>query len=218
MRRRLGRADQGKLDEYFESVRATERRIEFAEKQASKLERPPIAEPAGIPEQRGEYLRLQAELFVLAFQYDLTRVATLVVDPERWDSPRTFHGVFDKPRNHHVLTHSKEAGAKDDVAKIDRFHVEFYAHVLERLKSIREGQGTLLDSTTVAMGSGISDGDRHDYANLEVLLAGGQLQQGHFHYDGDHPLANLWLTLAQHAGVKRERFADSSGVIRELLV
>ena len=218
LRGALGRADQGKLDEYLESVRATERRLEFAEKISGRMEKPPMAEPAGIPERRGDYLRLQAELFILAFQYDLTRVATLVVDPERWDSPRTFHDVFDKPQNHHVLTHSKDMGAKDDVAKIDRFHVEFYAHIVERLKSIREGEGTLLDSTIVSMGSGISDGDRHDYANLEVLLAGGSLKPGHFHYQDDHPLANLWLTLAQNAGVSAERFADSTGAIRDLIV
>lgn len=218
LRGALGRADQGKLDEYLESVRATERRLEFAEKISARMEKPPMAEPAGIPERRGDYLRLQAELFILAFQYDLTRVATLVVDPERWDSPRTFHDVFDKPQNHHVLTHSKDMGAKDDVAKIDRFHVEFYAHIVERLKSIREGEGSLLDSTIVSMGSGISDGDRHDYANLEVLLAGGSLKPGHFHYQDDHPLANLWLTLAQNAGVSAERFADSTGAIRDLIV
>lgn len=217
MRGKLGRADQGKLDEYLESVRATERRIEVAEQIQSKLAQPPMPEPAGVPQKRGDYLRLQAELFILAFQYDLTRVATLVVDPERWDSPRTFHDLFDKPQNHHVLTHSKDAGAKEDVAKIDRFHVEYYAHIVERLKSIREGEGTLLDSTIVTMGSGISDGDRHDYANLEVLLAGGRLKPGHFHYQDDHPLANLWLTLAQSAGVKSERFADSTRAIRELM-
>ncbi len=214
----LGKADQGKLDEYLESVRATERRLEFAEKIAAQMERPSMAEPFGIPERRGDYRRLQAELFILAFQYDLTRVATLVVHPERWDSPRTFHDVFDKPQNHYVLTYRKDIGAKDDVAKIDRFHVEFYAHIIERLKSIREGEGTLLDATIVSMGSGISDGDRHDYANLEVLLAGGRMKPGHIYYQDDHPLANLWLTLAQNAGVSTERFVDSTGAIRDLIV
>jgi hypothetical protein len=157
-------------------------------------------------------LRLQAELFVLAFQNDLTRVATLVIDPERWDSPRMFHGLFDKPQNHHVLTHTKGDEAKAAVAKIDRFHVEFYAHVVERLKATG-----LLDSTTLVMGSGISDGDQHNYADLEVLIAGGGWKRGHFHYEGKRPLADLWLTMAQSAGVKRERFADSTGAIAGLI-
>ena len=128
-----------------------------------------------------------------------------------------FHGLFDKPQNHHVLTHTKGADAKVAVAKIDRFHIEFYAHVIERLRSIREGEGTLLDSTTLVMGSGISDGDSHNYADLEVLIAGGPWKRGHFHYEGKRPLADLWLTMAHQAGVKRERFADSTGALHELI-
>jgi hypothetical protein len=217
LRAKLGRGDQQKLDEYLESVRSTERRIQLAEKAAARLGRPPLPEPAGIPETRGEYLRLMADLFVFAFQQDLTRVATLIVDPERWDSPRMFHGVFDKPQNHHVLTHTRTDESRAAIAKIDRFHMQFYAHVIERLKAIREGDGTLLDSCTVALGSGISDGESHNYKNLEVLLAGGGWPRGHFHYEGERPLADLWLTLAGHAGLKRERFADSTGLLKELV-
>jgi hypothetical protein len=209
---RLGGDDQEKLGEYLESVRATEKRIQKAEQIAKQIRKPTLAEPAGIPESRSDYLRLQAELFVLAFQNDLTRVATLVIDPERWDSPRMFHGLFDKPQNHHVLTHTKGDEAKAAVAKIDRFHVEFYAHVVERLKATG-----LLDSITLVMGSGISDGDQHNYADLEVLIAGGGWKRGHFHYEGKRPLADLWLTMAQSAGVKRERFADSTGAIAGLI-
>ncbi len=217
---RLGRADREKLGEYLESVRATEHRVELAEKAAKRLGKPPMAEPAGIPEERGDYLRLMGDLIVLAFQNDLTRVASLIVDPERWDSPRMFHGVFDKPQNHHVLTHTKGDEAKAALTKIDRFHVELFAHVVGRLRGIREGEGTLLDSCCVVMGSGLSDGDSHKYSDLEVLLAGragGVLTPGaHHHFAGEVPLANLWLTLAQSAGVKRERFADSTGAISQI--
>ena len=217
---RLGREDQQKLGEYLESVRATEHRIELAEQAAKRLKRPPLPEPEGIPEQRGDYLRLMGDLIAHAFQNDLTRVASLIVDPERWDSPRMFHGVFDKPQNHHVLTHTKGDEAKAALTKIDRFHVELFAHVVERLRGIREGEGTLLDSCCVVMGSGLSDGDSHKYSDLDVLVAGragGALAPGaHHHFGGEVPLANLWLTLAQAAGVKRERFADSSGIIPSL--
>lgn len=216
LRTRLGRDDQAKLDEYLNSVRETERRIQLAEKAAARIGPPPLPEPAGIPEQRGDYLRLMGDLMVHAFQLDLTRVATLVVDPERWDSPRLFHGVFDKPQNHHVLTHTKGEEAKDKLTQIDRFHVAQFAYVVEKLRSIREGDGTLLDRTTVIMGSGISDGDSHNYADLQVLLAGGALRRGHFRFDGQRPLADLWLTLAQRVGVKRERFADSTGTLHEI--
>ena len=201
-------------------MRATERRIELAEKAAQRVKKPPIPEPAGIPEERGAYLRLMGDLIVHAFENDLTRVASLIVDPERWDSPRMFHGVFDKPQNHHVLTHTKGDEAKAALTKIDRFHVELFAHVVERLRGIREGEGTLLDSCCVVMGSGLSDGDSHKYSDLDVLVAGragGTLSPGaHHHFKGEVPLANLWLTLAQAAGVQRERFADSSGIIPTL--
>ncbi len=211
LRRRLGRADQQKLGEYLDSVRVTEQRIQHAEAASTRIGRPPLQEPAGIPEKRADYLKLMADLFVHAFQSDLTRVATLLIDPERWDSPRMYHGLFDKPQNHHVLTHTKGDEAKDKLAKIDRFHMEFYAYVVGRLKETK-----LLDSTTLVMGSGISDGDSHNYGDLQVLIAGGGWKRGHFHYEGKRPLADLWLTMAQQAGVKHERFADSTGILSEI--
>ncbi len=216
LRARLGRDDQQKLDEYLSSVRETERRIQLAEKAAARIAKPPLSEPVGVPERREDYLRLMGDLIVHAFQLDLTRIATLVVDPERWDSPRLFHGVFDKPQNHHVLTHTKGDEAKDKLTQIDRFHVAQFTYVMEKLKSLRDGDGSLLDRTTLVMGSGISDGDSHNYADLQVLIAGGALKRGHFHFEGQRPLADLWLTLAQQAGLKRDRFADSTGVLKEL--
>jgi hypothetical protein len=211
LQKRLGSDDQAKLGEYLDSVRATEQRIQRSEAAAKRIGKPPLPEPKGIPEKRGEYLCLMADLFVHAFQNDLTRVATLMIDPERWDSPRMYHDIFDKPQNHHVLTHTKGDEAKAKLAQIDRFHMEFYAHVVERLKATG-----LLDSTTLVMGSGISDGDQHNYADLEVLIAGGGWKRGHFHYEGKRPLADLWLTMAQSAGLKQERFADSTGTLREI--
>jgi hypothetical protein len=220
MRRKLGRTDRAKLDEYLTSVRDVERRLERAEQQAAARTEPPIAVPLGIPEDRRAYLRLMADLLVLAFQLDQTRVATLVVDPERWDSPRMYHGLFDKPQNHHVLTHTKSDEAKQTLSQIDRYHVEFFRDVVQKLAAIREGDQRLLDSCCVAMGSGISDGDSHNYRNLQVLLAGragNSVAHGqHLHFHGDRPLADLWLTLAQAGGCSLKRFADSTGPLAEL--
>ncbi|MCB1211489.1 MAG: DUF1552 domain-containing protein, partial [Verrucomicrobiales bacterium] len=157
LQRRMGREDQAKLGEYLDSVRATEQRIQRAEAASKRIGKPTLPEPQGIPEKRAAYLRLMADLFVHAFQCDLTRVATLLVDPERWDSPRMYHDLFEKPQNHHVLTHTKGDEAKEKLAQIDRFHIEFYAHVVSRLKATN-----LLDSTTLVMGSGLSDGDQHN--------------------------------------------------------
>ena len=209
--KRLGNDDQRKFAEYLDSIRSTELRIERAEVASKRISKPTIDEPKGIPEKRSEYLRLMADLMIHAFQNDLTRVATLIVDPERWDNPRLYDGVFDKPQNHHVLTHTKGDEAKEKLAQIDRFHMEFFAYAVERLQATR-----LLDSTTIVMGSGISDGDSHNYGNLEVLMAGGDWNRGHFHFEGDRPLADLWLTLGQRAGLSLSRFADSLGTLKEL--
>jgi hypothetical protein len=210
---RVGKADQEKLQEYLDSVRATEKRLALAAKLAATRSLPALAEPAGIPERRGDYLNLQAELCLLAFQNDLTRVASIVVDPERWDSPRHYHELFDAPQNHHVLTHTKGEAATAAVAKIDRFHIQFYADIVAKLAKTPDGEGSLLDSTTVVMGSGISDGDLHHYSDLQVLLAGGGIRPGCQHFTGKRPLADLWLSLATKAGLNLPRFADSAGSI-----
>jgi hypothetical protein len=215
LRGRVGADDKRKLDEYLDAVRSAERRVEGAERAAAG--QPPTPEPAGAPADRGEYIRLMADLIVLAFRQDVTRVATLVIDPERWDSPRTYHWLFDKPQNHHGLTHTKGDEARDKVGKIDRFHVEQYAYLVKRLKATADGDGSLLDQCAAVIGSGISDGDKHLYSDLPVVVAGragGALRTGYYQtYPGKVPLANLWLTLLRAFGGTRPRFADSTGVL-----
>ncbi|MEM9368926.1 MAG: DUF1552 domain-containing protein [Planctomycetota bacterium] len=219
LRGQLGYGDRQKLDEYMASVRATEKRIELSKKAMARRSEPPIPEPKGIPEKRGDYIKLMADLMLLAFQLDLTRVATLVVDPERWATPRMYHDVFDKPLEHHRLTHSKDPVSKQQLAKIDAFHVEQFAYLIERLKQTRNAVGgSLFEETTLVMGSGISDGNRHDFNNLQVLMSGGGIKRGeHFKYEGQRPLADLWLTLLHAHGVKHERFADSAAPVSEIL-
>ncbi|QDT37871.1 DUF1552 domain-containing protein [Stratiformator vulcanicus] len=221
LRTKLGRADRFKLDEYLDSVRSIENRIQAAEKFKERDLEIPIERPKSAPERRGEYIRLMGDMIVLAFQLDLTRVATLVIDPERWDTPRMYHGVFDKPQNHHVLTHTKGDEAKEKLAKIDRFHVEQYAYIVERMKQIPEGDGTLLDNSAVVMGSGMGDGRVHSYRDLPVVVAGklgGHLKTGfHHQFKGYEPIANLWLSLLQASGVEAPRFADSTGVVKEIM-
>ena len=220
LRGNLGAGDRAKLDEYLDAVRATERRVQLAEK-AAAAGKPPIPEPAGAPADRGEYIRLMLDLIVLAFRQDRTRVATLVVDPERWDTPRVYHGVFDTPQNHHALTHTKDPSAKDKIAQIDRFHVAQYAYLVEQLKAVREGSGTLLDQCAAVIGSGISEGNSHNYKDLPVVVAGkagGALATGfHKKFAGEVPLANLWLSLLHAFGVNAPRFADSTAPVKDVL-
>lgn len=134
--------------------------------------------------------------------------------------PADWEAVLKSPQNHHVLTHTKGDEAKEKLARIDRFHVEFYADVVRRLAAVPEGDGTLLDSCCIAMGSGLSDGDSHNYRDLQVLLAGGAAGActpgRHLHYAGNRPLSDLWLTLGKVGGMKQTRFADSTGLLGEL--
>lgn len=215
LNRRLGGADRQKFAEYLESVRDVEQRIERAEQRASSAQRPPLARPKGIPDERGEYIRLMGDMIAIAFQQDLTRVATLLVDPERWDTPRMYHGVFESPQNHHVLTHTKGHEAKEKLRRIDYFHVEQFAYLVKRLQEIPEGNGSLLDACVVSLGSGMGDGRVHDYNNLPLITAGsggGIIGTGKHHaFGGKIPLANLWLSLLQRVGIEQDQFADSTG-------
>ncbi|MEM7144735.1 MAG: DUF1552 domain-containing protein [Verrucomicrobiota bacterium] len=218
LRGQLGYGDRQKLEEYMESVRATEKRIQLSKAAMEQRREPPIPEPKGIPEKRGDYIKLMSDLMLLAFQLDLTRVATFVVDPERWATPRMYHDVFDKPLEHHRLTHSKDQKSKAQLAKIDAFHVEQYGYMIERLKQTQtESGGSLFDETTLVMGSGISDGGKHSFNDLQVLMAGGGIERGeHFRFDGERPLADLWLTLLHAHGVGLERFADSERLVPDI--
>ena len=215
--RKLGGNDRAKLAEYLASVRQVEKQIQRAEIHASANQEPPIKRPNGKPENRGEYIRLMTELIAIAFQQDLTRVATLVIDPERWDTPRMYHGVFDNPQNHHVLTHTKGDEAKETLKKIDRFHVDQFAHFIRRLSEIPEADGSLLDNCLLTYGSGMGNGTVHDYNDLPIVTAGGlgkAIRTGqHYRFENKVPVANLWLTVANRTGIEVESFADSTGAL-----
>ena len=187
---------------------------------------------------RGEYIRLMGNLMVVALQTGLTHVATLMVGPERWDTPLTFESLFEKPRSHHVMSHDP-AKFIDDLLKVDHFHIEQFAYLVEKMDSIEEADGTsLLDNTIFTYGSGLGDGATHQYSSLPIIVAGsggGKLITGKHLNLSDKagsvgqvngkfsqtrigkPLANLWLTQARAMGVKLDRFADSTGSIGQLL-
>ncbi len=222
LKSKVGSEDQSKLDEYLDSVRAVEERIDRAVAAAETRGAPPIPRPEGIPARRDEYIRLMGDLIILAFQQDITRVSTLLIDPERWDTPRQYHGVFDEPQNHHVLTHTKGEEALEKLQKIDHFHVQQFAYLVEKLRAIPEGEGTLLDQCAITLGSGMGDGRVHDYSNLPILTAGrlgGRLKTGeHWKFDGKRPVADLWISLLKGMDIETERFADSTGLLSDVLV
>lgn len=218
--RKLGSGGRDKLGEFLASIRDVETRIQRAEVHATKSKKPPVSRPQGVPDNHGQYIRLMADMIAIAFQQDLTRVATLVIDPERWDTPRMYHGVLDSPQHHHVLTHTKGGEAKEKLAKIDRFHVERFAYLVRRLGEMKDRDGRLLDNCLLTFGSGMGNGTVHDYNDLPIVTAGGLCGKfatgNHYRFDSKVPVANLWLSMAQQAGVEVDNFADSTGTISEV--
>ncbi|MDA0767431.1 MAG: DUF1552 domain-containing protein [Verrucomicrobia bacterium] len=222
MRRKLGYVDQQKFAEYFESVRMIETQMDRLEKMKGELAEVTMEEPPDSRLPRGEYIRLMGDLMVVALQTGLTRVATMMVGPERWDTPYLYDGLFERPMSHHQMSHNQKDFA-EKLLRLDRFHMEQFAYLVERMEGVEESDGTsLLDNTLFTYGSGLGDGATHQYNDLPILVAGsggGKVRTGgHLNCADGTPLANLWLTQARVMGLEMERFADSTGPVGALLV
>lgn len=222
MRQELGQADSQKFAEYFDSIRTIEQQMDKLEKMKGELAKVSINEPAAARLPRGEYIRLMGDLMVVALQTGLTNVATFMVGPERWDTPFTFEALFDKPRSHHQMSHNQKAHV-NDLLKIDHFHMQQFAYLVEKMDNIQEAHGkSLLDNTIFTYGSGLGDGATHQYTDLPIIVAGsgrGKLLNGkHLKLPKGTPLSNLWLTQAQAVGMNLNRYADSNGVVSKLIV
>lgn len=221
MKKDLGYADGQKFSEYFDSIRSIETQMDRLESMKGELAKVSFDEPAEAYLPRGKYIRLMGDLMVVALQSGLTNVATFMVGPERWDTPYLFDGLFDKPMSHHGMSHN-QTKMIEQLLKVDRFHMEQYAYLLEKMEGVMEADGsTLLDNTLFTYGSGLGDGSTHQYNDLPIIMAGGgnQVKTGqHINMPEGTPLANLWLTQARMMGVKMKRFADSSGEIEAVKV
>ncbi len=219
MQKRVSISDRRKLDEYLDGIRELERRLEFQGDEAAETEtRPVVTRPTRIPKDYATHIRLMGDLMVLAFQADLTRVATFMLADE--GSNRTYPAL-DIDEGHHAISHHDSRPEQlEKLAKINHYHVEQLAYVIKRLKETREGSGTLLDNTVVVYGCGISDGNRHNHNDLPILLAGrggGMLQPGrHLQFAKNTPLMNLFLSLLQGAGISQDSVGDSTGALEGL--
>ncbi|MCP5519171.1 MAG: DUF1552 domain-containing protein [Verrucomicrobiales bacterium] len=212
----LGYTDRRKLDEYLTAVRELEQRIERAEHFARAL--PEVEKPTGIPDTYQDHLRILFDLLTLAFQTDTTRIASFMLAHDGSNRPYPWLGV---PEGHHDLSHhGNDEAKKEKIAKINRFHLEQFAHFIGKLKSVPEGDGTLLDNCMIVYGGAISDGNRHNHDDLPVLLAGGgrgTIQTGrHVRYPRNTPMANLFLSLLDRMDAPVDRFGDSTGRLNGL--
>src|SRR5213595_3290930 len=219
LNRKLGPGDRAKVSHYLETVREVERRIQKAEADAAGNPLPDLDRPVGVPAAYADHARLMFDLQVLALQGDVTRVITFQLARET--STRTYPEIG-VPDPHHPTTHHRNDPEKlAKVAKINAFHISLFAYFLEKLKSTRDGDGSLLDHSVYLYGSGMGNPDVHDHVNLPILVAGGgagRLKGGrHIKYAEPTPLANLHLTLLDKVGVHLDSFADSKGKVKELL-
>ena len=225
LRPRLGLRDRDKLDEYTDSVRTVEQQIERVQHRQEDLRKwnPQRPVKSWQTMHRDEFIQVMGDLMILALQTDLTRVATLMTAPERWSTPLKIDGWFERPIEHHSWTHDQgNEHVRNDLAKLDRFHVEQFVQLVKKMSSVADGETTLLENTMFLLGSGLGSGERHESTNLPTIIAGragGQLKTGqHLRYPRETPIANLWLSLARMMGVAGDRIGDSTGLLSDIMV
>jgi hypothetical protein len=212
LRSTLGPQDQLKINEYTESIRDVERRIQKAEEQRD-LELPLMEQPQGVPPAFEDHLALMLDLQLLAFQSDLTRVISFMIGKEQSARPYPQIGV---PEAHHPLSHHGEIpDLIAQMSKINRYHAELFARYLTKLRATSDGDGSLLDHMTILYGSGISNSNRHSGDNLPIVVVGGgagRLAGGrHLTYTDKPSMANLLVTLMDKLDVPVERIGGSTG-------
>ena len=212
LKRELGTSDRTKLDDYTESVRDVERRIQRAEEQ-SDLELPEMQQPQGAPPVFEDHLKLMLDLQLLAFRSDLTRVVSFMIGKEQSARPYPQIGV---PEAHHPLSHHNNVPEiVAHMSKINRYHTELFSNYLAKLRATPDGDGSLLDHMTIMYGSGISNSTRHAGDNLPIMLVGGgagRLPSGrHIRYAKEPSLANLLVTLMDKMDVPVDRIGGSTG-------
>lgn len=214
--RQVSKHDRQRLDQYLTAVREVETRIEHAENN-------PVSEqdrkrPTGIPETYREHMHMMFDILLLAFQTDATRMVTFTLS---YDGSNRAFPEIGIPEAHHQLSHHRGNEEKlKKLARIDQFYVEQFVWFLERLRSVQEGDGTLLDNSMLVYGGCISEGNQHLHSNLPIVLAGrggGSLQPGKWLQAADPtPMCNLHVALSQRMGLTLDRFGDSTGSLQDI--
>ena len=215
----IGPEDRHKIGQYLDAVRDVERRIQKAEEQSAR-ELPLVQQPAGIPATFEEHMRLMFDLQLLAYQTDLTRVASFMVGREI--SGRTYNQIG-IPDAHHPLSHHLDDPVKIGImSKINTYHVVLFAEFVEKMRSTPDGDGSLLDHSLLLYGAGVSNSNAHAPINLPIMLvggAGGGLEGGrHITYPEDTPMANLLMAIMDALGVPMDQVGDSNGMLDVLSI
>lgn len=217
LQRDLGPTDRRKMDEYLSSVREIERQLERAEKDNAQIN-PGMAQPYGVPADFAEHFKLMTDILTVALQSDMSRVFTFLVTGEGTSRSYREIGI---PDGHHPLTHHRNDPAlMEKVTQINTYHTQQFSGWVEKLKSIKEGDGSLLDNCMIVYGAGLSDGNRHNHEDLPTILVGrggGYIKPGRrIIARRETPMSNLFLTMMDRMNVNVEHFADSTGRLRGL--
>jgi hypothetical protein len=221
LQKALGAPDRRRIDEYFDSIREVEVRLQRIE--AHNFESPfagagGVLRPVGVPETFEDHIRLMFDLQVLAYEADITRVITFMLGRET--SARSYPQIGVPDSHHSVSHHDNNPEKLAKIAKIDAYHVKQLAYFLEKLRKTPDGDASLLDRSMILYGGGISNGNLHNHNALPVLLAGGgagQLKGGrHLDYREDTPMANVLLSMLDKAGARTDNLGDGTGVLAEL--
>jgi hypothetical protein len=217
LQRKLGAADKASLNDYLDSLREVERRVQKMAASSKNLSNLPNA-PVGVPEDFTELLDVQFEMMALAFQADQTRIATYMMAKEV--SMRTYNMVG-VPDAFHPLSHHQNDPAKlDRLTTIQTYHTERFAKFIKRLSTMKEGESNVLDQSIILFGSNMSNSDLHNNDPLPSVVLGkgcGKIKGGqHLHFPQDTPHANLLVTLLQRAGVPVQTLGNSTGTFAEV--
>lgn len=210
----LGPTDRRKLDEYLSSIREIERQLEKAENDNAQVN-PGMAKPYGVPADFAEHFKLMTDMITVAFQADMSRVVTFLVTREGTSRPYREIGI---PDGHHPLTHHmNKTELLDKVTRINEYHMVQFAKWMDKLKSIKEGDSSILGNSMIVYGAGLSDGNRHTHENLPVMLVGGggnTIKGGRrITYRKETPISNLYLSMMDRMDVKIDHFGDATGRI-----
>ena len=208
--RTIGPGDRAKLAQYLDAVRDVERRIQMAEAQSDR-DLPVVDQPAGIPDTMGDHARLMFDLMALAYETDLSRVATFMMGREI--TGRTYAEIGIADAHHPISHHQKDPVKLEKLKRINEYHVQLFSAFIERLRSTPDGDGSLLDHSMIVYGAGMADSNSHGSRDLPILLAAGGAGTGgrHVRYPEETPLANLHMTLLDKMGVPVESLGHATG-------
>jgi hypothetical protein len=208
----LGPTDRRKLDEYLSSIREVERQIERTEKENKQID-PHMDKPYGVPADFAEHFKMMSNMIAIAFQADQTRIVTFLMTRE--GSSRAYReiGISD---GHHPCTHHRHIPElMEKVRKINEYHVQQFAGFIEKMKTAKEGDRTLLDNSMIVFGAGLSDPNAHLHEDLPTVILG---KGGNYFKTGrrvlarrETPMCNLFLNMMDRMGVPTEHFGDSTG-------